>query len=147
MRSQQTSPDPTTVEHDRKPNTFSILFTAAIRSFSTDFIMAFFGGTGTSESSFLSTNDLFRLLLLLLLVIALLDDVFLTTAGCLFVDATDDEKLSDINGGDAETEAHSPYDNRGDLPLLFSSCFAVTVGVCRCDEGLLTFLLKLRAPS
>lgn len=67
--------------------------------------MAFFGGTGGSES-LLSTNDLFRLLL----VIALLE-AFLLVGGCLFVDANnddDDEKLSDaVNDGD--TEVLSPY--------------------------------------
>lgn len=83
--------------------TFSILFTA-IRSFSTDFIIAFFGGTGdwATDSSLLSTNDLFRLLL----VIALLDVFLVTGGGCLFVDAKDDddEKLSAANvvGGDVE---------------------------------------------
>lgn len=95
--------------------------------------MAFFGGTGAAtESSLLSTNDLFRLLL----VIALLD-VFLVAAGSLFVDAKDDdgEKLSGTNV-DGDAEVLSPYD----LPLLFSS-WLLSVG------GLLTLLLKLSTPS
>jgi hypothetical protein len=84
---------------------FSAIFTA-IRSFSTDFIIAFFGGIGVcdaTDSSLLSANDLFRLLP----VIALLDATavdFLPPLDCLFaVDAMeedDDEKLSLANGGE-----------------------------------------------
>lgn len=81
----------------------------------------------------MSTNDLFRLLL----VIALLD-VFLVAAGCLFVDAKDDddEKLSGTNVA-GDTEVLSPNSR----PLLFSSWLLFVGG------GLLTVLLKLSAPS
>lgn len=109
-----------------------MIFTA-IRSFSTDFIIAFFGGIGVcdvTDSSFLSANDLFRLLL----VIALLDATtavdFLPPLDCLFaVDAMDeeeDEKLSLANGGEElVTEADGvvvvlSY-TRCCCPLLFSS--------------------------
>lgn len=119
------APHPATSSGE-KSNTFSILLTAILRSFSTDLIMAFFGGTIASESSLLS--------FLFFLVVIALFDAFLDIGGCLFVDARDDdddEKLSDAEGGDAEVLR---LDDENEL-LLSSWLLA----------GLLTLLLRFKA--
>lgn len=118
-------PAPSHLSSGEKSNTFSILFTAILRSFSTDLIMAFFGGAIASESSLLS--------FLFFFVVIALFDAFLDIGGCLFVDAIDDdddEKLSDAEGGDAEALRLE------DEKLLLSSWLLA---------GLLTFLLRFKA--
>lgn len=118
------APHPATSSGE-KSNTFSILFTAILLSFSTDLIMAFFGGTIASASSLLS--------FLFFLVVIALFDAFLDNGGCLFVDARDDdddEKLSDAEGGEAEVL------RLDDGKLLLSSWLLA---------GLLTLLLRFRA--
>ena len=85
---------------------FSVLFTA-IRSFSTDFIIAFFGGTGNVDDlSLLSTKSWFRLPAAIDLL-----DVFLLT------DFDVNAEFSCNDGDGDATDVRSP-NNRS---LLFSS--------------------------
>lgn len=141
----------------------------AIRSFSTDFIIAFFGGIGDCEVAtdsslppLLSANDLFRLLL----VIALLGAFLFADCCCLFVtvvaattaddDDDDDEKLSPmplIVNGDVVL---SPYTRCWCPLLLFSSpvhplldgvFVVVDVQWLLVGVGLLRLFVKFSAPS